>query len=44
MAQVLIRTTEETKEALRAEAKRLGITMNALLVTILRDWLDSRGN
>ena len=37
--QILIRTTEELKEILQKEAKRIGLTMNALILQILWDWV-----
>ena len=40
MAQILIRPPEDLKEILQQEAQLIGITLNALLVQILRDWAD----
>ena len=36
--QILIRTTVELKAILQKEAKRIGITLNALILQILWDW------
>ena len=40
MAQMLIRPPEDLKEILQGEAQRIGITLNALVIQILRDWVD----
>lgn len=40
MAQMLIRSPDDLKDILQQEAQRIGITLNALLVQILRDWAD----
>ena len=40
MEKILIRGPGRLKEALKGEAERLGITLNALILIILRDWLD----
>lgn len=41
MTQMLVRPPEDLKEILQREAKRIGITLNALLIQILRSWVDS---
>lgn len=43
MAQILIRSTDELKEAYRKEAKRIGLTLNALLLQILREYGEQKG-
>ena len=40
MAQMLIRAPDDLKEVLQGEAQRIGITLNALLIQILRGWAD----
>ena len=40
MAQMLVRPPDDLKEILQGEAQRIGITLNALLIQILRDWAD----
>lgn len=41
--QILIRTTEELKKTLQKEAKRIGITLNALILQILWEWVKREG-
>lgn len=41
--QILIRTTEELKTILQKEAKRIGITLNALILQILWEWVKREG-
>nr|DAJ45463.1 MAG TPA: hypothetical protein [Caudoviricetes sp.] len=38
MAQILIRTSDEMKNAVVNEAKRIGISTNALMAQILDEW------
>lgn len=38
MAQMLIRSPDDLKENVQREAKRIGITTNAFVIQILRDW------
>lgn len=40
MAQMLVRSPQDLKDSLQSEAKRIGITLNALLIQILREWTD----
>lgn len=40
--QILIRTPVETKEFLRQEADRIGITLNALMLIILDEWMKQQ--
>lgn len=42
MAQMLIRPPDDLKEVLQKEARRIGITLNALSIQILRDWADRK--
>lgn len=37
--QILIRAPKELKEILQSKAKKIGITMNALLIQILWEWV-----
>ena len=37
--QILIRGTAEMKQILQEEAKRIGITLNALILQILWNWI-----
>lgn len=37
--QILIRGTPEMKHILQEEAKRIGITLNALILQILWNWI-----
>ena len=37
---ILIRGPEEMKCALQKESKRMGISMNALVLVILGDWME----
>lgn len=37
--QILIRGTEEMKHILQEESKRIGITLNALILQILWNWI-----
>lgn len=39
MDQILIRSTRELKEILKIRSKKMGITMNALILQILWEWL-----
>lgn len=41
MAQTIIRTTDEMKKELQEEARKIGLTLNALIVVALRDWLQA---
>ena len=41
--QILIRTTEELKKTLQKEAKQIGITLNALILQILWNWVKREG-
>ncbi len=38
MCQILVRTSEETKRIVVEEAKRIGISTNALMAQILYEW------
>ena len=38
MSQILVRTSEEMKNAVVSEAKRIGISTNALMAQILDEW------
>lgn len=38
MAQMLVRAPDELKESVVAEAQRIGISLNALVIQILWDW------
>lgn len=38
--QILIRCTGEMKGILQKEAKRLGVTLNALILQILWNWIE----
>ena len=40
--QLLIRTSAETKEFLQKEAQKIGITMNALVLVILQNWIQEK--
>lgn len=40
--QILIRTPEEVKIFLQCESKRIGITLNALVLQILWEWIRKR--
>ena len=40
MAQMLLRPPDNLKKALQEEAQRIGITLNALALQILRNWAD----
>ena len=40
--QILIRIPVETKEFLRQEADRIGITLNALMLIILDEWMKQQ--
>lgn len=40
--QILIRTPVETKEFLKQEANRIGITLNALMLIILDEWIKQQ--
>ena len=42
MAQILIRPPEVLKEKLKYEARRMGITLNAIILQILWEWIESR--
>ena len=39
---ILIRAPEELKSILQQESKRIGISMNALILQILWEWTKSR--
>lgn len=41
--QILIRAPEALKQELQKYAKKIGITMNALILQILWDWLGNKG-
>ncbi len=40
--QILIRAPREIKTFLQSEAKRIGITLNALILQILWEWVKKR--
>ena len=40
MAQMLIRPPDSLKESLQNEARRKGMSLNALVLQILWEWLD----
>lgn len=40
--QILIRAPKEIKTFLQCEAKRIGITLNALVLQILWEWIKKR--
>jgi len=40
--QILVRTPAETKEFLKQEAERIGVTLNALMLIILDDWIKKQ--
>lgn len=40
--QILIRTNDETKKNLQKEAGNIGITLNALMLVIINDWIQGR--
>lgn len=40
--QLLIRAPAETKEFLQKEAQKIGITMNALVLVILQNWIQEK--
>ncbi len=42
MSQMLIRAPEELKDKITTEAKRIGISTNALLLQILWTWLKEQ--
>ena len=42
MVQILIRPPEALKENLKREARRMGITLNAIVLQILWEWVESR--
>ena len=42
MAQILIRPPEALKESLKCEARRMGITLNAIVLQILWEWVENR--
>lgn len=42
MSQMLIRAPEELKSRITSEAKRIGISTNALLLQILWNWLKEK--
>ncbi len=39
MSQILIRTPDETKEFIQKKAKKIGITVNALVLQVLWEWM-----
>lgn len=39
---ILIRCPEELKKILQQESKRVGISMNALVLQILWDWVEEK--
>lgn len=41
MSQILLRPSDEFKKEITDEAKRVGISVNALLLQVLRDWMDN---
>lgn len=43
MMQILIRAPKEIKSFLQNNAKRIGITLNALILQILWDWAMENG-
>lgn len=43
MCQMLLRPPEWLKTAIQAEARRVGVTTNALALQILCGWADSNG-
>ncbi len=43
MCQMLIRPPEWLKAAIQTEARRVGVTINALALQILCSWADSNG-
>ena len=40
--QILVRAPEETKMYLQKEAKNIGLTLNALMLIIIDDWIKQR--
>lgn len=38
--QILIRAPKELKEILQARAKKIGVTLNALIILVLWDWIE----
>ncbi len=42
MVQILIRPPEALKENLKREARRMGITLNAIVLQILWEWVENR--
>lgn len=41
--QILIRAPKELKEILQERAKRIGVTLNALILQILWEWVENKG-
>lgn len=41
--QILIRAPQELKQIMQGETKRLGITLNALILQILWSWVKENG-
>jgi len=39
---ILIRAPKELKDTLQERAKQIGITLNALILQILWDWVEKR--
>lgn len=40
--QIMIRTPDEVKEFLKGKAGSIGITMNALILVILQEWIEQQ--
>ena len=40
--QIMIRGPEEVKVFLKAQAESIGITMNALVLVILQEWIQQK--
>lgn len=41
--QILIRGTEEMKDILKKESGRIGVSLNALILQILWEWIKEHG-
>lgn len=40
--QIMIRGPEEVKDFLKNQAENIGITMNALILVILQEWIQQK--
>lgn len=40
--QILIRGTQEMKDILKQESRRIGVSLNALIIQILWEWIERK--